>query len=77
EACGMEGKTDAEKAAKFIGWIEEMKKKMEIPEKVDCIRDEDIDQIIAWAMKEANPLYPTPVYWEKPDFEKLISAIRA
>ena len=50
---------------------------MEIPEKVDCIRDEDIDQIIAWAMKEANPLYPTPVYWEKPDFEKLISAIRA
>ena len=77
EACGMEGKTDAEKADKFIGWIEEMKQKMEIPEKVDCIKDEDIDQIIAWAMKEANPLYPTPVYWEKPDFEKLISAIRA
>ena len=28
-------------------------------------------------LKEANPLYPTPVYWEKQDFEKLISANEA
>lgn len=49
---------------------------MNIPVGLDVIKDEDIPQIISWAMKEANPLYPTPVYWTVPDFRKLLETIR-
>ena len=76
EICGMTGANDAEKAEKFISWIEELKAKMNIPAGLDVIKDEDVPQIIAWAMKEANPLYPVPVVWDKADFEKCISTIR-
>ena len=76
EVCGMTGTNDAEKAEKFISWIEESKAKMNIPAGLDVIKDEDVPQIIAWAMKEANPLYPVPVVWDKADFEKCISTIR-
>ena len=76
EVCGMTGANDAEKAEKFISWIEEMKVKMNIPAGLDVIKDEDVRQIIEWAMKEANPLYPVPAIWDKADFEKCISTIR-
>lgn len=76
EVCGMTGNTKQEKAEKFISWIEEMNKKMNIPTGFDCIKDEDIPQIIKWADKEANPLYPVPVIWDEEDFKKLISSIR-
>lgn len=76
EVCGMTGRSDAEKAKKFICWIEEMKEKMNIPKGIDVIQEQDIPQMIKWAMKEANPLYPTPVYWEEEDFKKLIDTIR-
>lgn len=76
EVCGMTGKNDAEKAEQFISWIEEMKRKMDIPEHLDVIKDEDIPQIIAWASKEANPLYPVPVIWGRAEFEQCIHTIR-
>ncbi len=76
EVCGMTGANDAEKAEKFISWIEEMKVKMNIPAGLDVIKDEDVPQIIEWAMKEANPLYPVPVVWDKAGFEKCINTIR-
>lgn len=76
EVCGMTGRSDAEKSEKFICWIEEMKEKMNIPKGIDVIQEQDIPQMIKWAMKEANPLYPTPVYWEEEDFKKLIDTIR-
>lgn len=76
EVCGMTGANDAEKAEKFISWIEEMKAKMDIPAGLDVIKDEDVPQIIEWAMKEANPLYPVPVVWDKAGFEKCINTIR-
>lgn len=76
DVCGMEGKNDAEKADKFLCWIEDMKKQMDIPEYVDMIRDEDVEQIIAWAMKEGNPLYPVPVIWEHDDFARFIAMVR-
>ena len=76
EVCGMTGANDAEKAEKFISWIEELKAKMNIPAGLDVIKDEDVPQIIAWAMKEANPLYPVPVVWDKAVVDKGISTIR-
>lgn len=74
--CGIEGTTTAMKANHFIDWIEDMKKEMGIPNGVDMIKDEDVDQIITWAMQEGNPLYPCPQVWLREDFEKLITTIR-
>ena len=76
EVCGITGIDDAQKAESFIAWIEDLKAKMNIPAKLDVIKDEDVSQMIKWAMKEANPLYPTPVYWEEKDFKQLIDTIR-
>ena len=76
DVCGMHGDTDREKAEAFISWIEEINQKMEIPTGFDCIRDEDIPQIIKWADKEANPLYPVPVIWDEEDFKAAIASIR-
>ena len=77
DVCGITGSSDADKAEKFISWMEDLKKKTGIPEKVDMIKDEDVDQIIRWAMKESNPLYPTPVLWGYDDFKRFIESVRA
>lgn len=77
DVCGMSGATAEEKAENFIRWIEEAKHQMNIPEKVDCIRQEDVPQMVSWAVKEANPLYPVPVIWSKADFADFIRSVRA
>ena len=76
DVCGMEGRNEAEKANAFIRWIEETNAKMGLPDGFDMIRDEDIDQMITWAKKEANPLYPVPVVWCRKDFRRVIQSIR-
>lgn len=76
DVCGMVGASEAEKANAFIHWIEETNAKMGLPDKFDVIQDKDIDQMIAWARKEANPLYPVPVIWSRKDFRRLIESIR-
>lgn len=76
DVCGIGGETNEDKALKFIEWIEETNRAMQIPTGFDCIRDEDIPQIIRWASKEANPLYPVPVVWGENDFRRLINSIR-
>jgi len=76
DVCGFDGENIAEKAENFICWIEEINKKMDLPDKFDMIRDEDIEQMIDWAKKEGNPLYPVPVIWGREDFRKLINSVR-
>ena len=76
DVCGIEGRNEAEKANNFIAWIEETNKKMGLPDGFDVIKEEDIPQMIAWARKEANPLYPVPVVWGEKDFRRLIQSIR-
>ena len=76
DVCGIEGRNEAEKANAFIRWIEETNAKMGLPDGFDVIQDKDIPQMIAWARKEANPLYPVPVVWGEKDFRRLIKAIR-
>lgn len=77
EVCGIPGTTDAEKAERFLSWVEETNRQMGLPDKFDVIREEDIPQMIAWARKEANPLYPVPVVWGEEEFRRLIEQIRA
>lgn len=76
DVCGIDGQNNKEKAEKFIAWIDEIKDKMNIQRGFDCIKDEDIPQIIEWAMKEANPLYPVPVIWNEKDFRILIETLK-
>lgn len=76
DVCGIPGSTQAEKAEGFIRWIEQTNAKMGLPDSFDMIQDGDIDQMITWARKEANPLYPVPVVWSREDFKKLINSIR-
>lgn len=47
-------------SAQFIQWVKDMNRSMEIPEKLEGIREEDIRQMAAHADRESNPLYPVP-----------------
>lgn len=76
DVCGITGASEAEKADAFIRWIEEANEKMGLPNRFDVIQDPDIDQMISWAKKEANPLYPVPVIWQEADFRQLIETVR-
>ena len=76
DVCGISGETDAGKADAFIRWIEETNAAMGLPEKLDMIREEDIDRMTAWAKKEANPLYPVPRIWSRKDLRRVIESVR-
>ncbi len=75
EVCGIPGETPAEKAEGFLSWIEQANEKMGLPDAFPMIREKDVNQMIAWAKKEANPLYPVPVVWGEEDFRRLIYSI--
>ncbi len=77
EAVGINGKDDEEKAKAFIREIRRMNTDMRIQDKFDFIQESDIPQMIKWAMKEANPIYPVPALWHEPEFRALISRIRS
>ncbi|MBE6031543.1 MAG: iron-containing alcohol dehydrogenase [Clostridiales bacterium] len=76
DVCGIPGSNEAEKAEAFISWIEETNARMQLPSNFEMIQDKDIDQMISWAVKEANPLYPVPVIWDREDFKNFINKIR-
>ena len=67
--------SDAEKARAFIGEIRAMNKRMNIPTGFDFIKEEDIPQMITWALAEANPVYPVPVVYDRKRCEKVIRRI--
>ena len=67
---------EAERAKAFIQAIYDMNERMGIPKGFDFIRDEDIPQMIAWAGKEANPVYPVPVLYSPDRYRAVIEKIR-
>ena len=69
--------TDAEKADAFIREIRAMNRRMNIPTGFDFIREEDIPQMVTWALAEANPVYPVPVVYNRKRCEKVIRRIIA
>ena len=73
----MSSGTDAEKAQAFIREIREMNRRMEIPTGFDFIKEDDIPQMITWALAEANPVYPVPVVYDRARCEKVIRRIIA
>lgn len=68
--------TKAKKTEMFIGWIEDMNRKMGIPSGFDCIKQEDISTIAELAEDEANPLYPVPKIMNRSELIMLINDVR-
>lgn len=79
DAAGVSEPADStgEKAKKFIQAIKDLNEQMEIPTKVNCIRDTDIPIMAKRALQEANPLYPVPKIFGKEDMYTLIRMIGA
>ena len=69
--------TEAEKAQAFIREIRAMNRRMDIPTGFDHIQEQDIPQMIEWALHEANPVYPVPVVYDEKRCEKVIRRIIA
>ena len=69
--------SDADKANAFIEEIKEMNKRMNIPDKFDFIKEEDIPVIVKRALKEGNPLYPVPKIMDESDCEAVIRRLMA
>ena len=64
-----------EKGKAFINEIRRMNKEMNIPEKFDFIKEEDIPTLVKRALKEGNPGYPVPRIMNAKDCEKAIRSI--
>ena len=62
---GSHAGTDAELAGAFIERIRRMNQSMGIPEQLVMLREEDVPELAARAIKEGNPNYPVPVIWEE------------
>jgi len=78
DAAGLSSgsQTDEQKAKKFIEAIKKLNRDMAIPEKLDGIRESDIPLMAERALKEANPLYPVPVIFNKQDMFQLYHMIK-
>ena len=69
---GLKGESEESLAKAFIAEIRAMNARMGIPDRFDCIRDEDIPLMATWAAQEANPVYPVPVIYDKAHFARVI-----
>lgn len=76
DVVGIEGSCYHCKAKAFISWIEDINKKMNIPTGFNEIKQDDIDQIVKWAIKESNPVYPCPQVWNKKKFRTLVESLQ-
>lgn len=78
DVCGIPVKehTHQAMADAFLSWIEDMNQKMQIGQYPPKLELKDIDQIVEWAHKEGNPLYPTPKVWSKEEFKAFLLSIR-
>ena len=64
-----------EKAKAYIAEIKRMNKAMNIPEKFDFIKEEDIPTLVKRALKEGNPGYPVPKIMNAKDCEQVIRSL--
>ena len=67
--------SDEEKAKAFIAEIRAMNKRMNIPTGFANIEEKDIPQMVQWALKEANPIYPVPVIYDEKHCAEVIHRI--
>jgi len=75
DIVGIKGADDTEKAKAFIAEIRAMNNRMNIPEHIEAIREEDISAIAKTALGEANPLYPVPKIMNAEECKALVRRI--
>lgn len=63
-------------AQEFINKIEMMARRYDIPSKIKDIKEEDIPLLAKRADKEANPLYPVPVLYDKEKLEEILREVK-
>ena len=66
-----------EKGKAFILEIRRMNKVMNIPEKFDFIKEEDMNTLVKRALKEGNPGYPVPRIMNAQECEQVIRSFMA
>ena len=67
--------TDSECAAAFIQKIRDMNRTFGIPDHIEKISEDDLDQMASWAVQEANPLYPVPVIYDREHFKRILRRV--
>ena len=76
DMAGLSGANSlGEKAEAFIQAIRDMNKRMNIPDRLDCVKEEDIPLLAERALLEGNPLYPVPVIMNQAQCETLIKSM--
>lgn len=71
------GMSRSQKARAFIEAVKALNSRMNIPNKFDCIKDEDIPTIAERALYECNPTYPVPKIMGKEDCMAIIRSLEA
>ncbi|WP_042456845.1 iron-containing alcohol dehydrogenase [Neobacillus dielmonensis] len=74
---GKPGDSEQQKATAFITAIKELNSKMDIPTKINGIKESDLPVMVERALSEANPLYPVPKILFKDDIFQLYETIKA
>ncbi|MGN0806499.1 MAG: iron-containing alcohol dehydrogenase [Candidatus Coproplasma sp.] len=76
--CGLAQKTDPYDvgANSLIAEIERLNAEFNIPDNLPVIRLEDLDELAGYAEKEANPLYPVPVLWDREKIKQMLLCIK-
>lgn len=64
--------TDSECATVFIQKIRDMNRTFGIPDHIEKISEDGLDQMASWAVQEANPLYPVPVIYDREHFKRIL-----
>lgn len=77
DIVGIDGAGEADKAIKFIEAIKKLNADMNIPDKFDMIKEEDLPTLINRALKEGNPGYPVPRIMDYNDMESVIRKFMA
>lgn len=72
DAVGITGATAEEKAKAFIAEIKAMNERMGIPERFDCIKEENIPLIAERAIAEVCPTYPVKHFFKQEELETFI-----
>ena len=72
---GQKDLSTEEKAKAYILEIRRMNQAMNIPDKFDFIKEEDIPTLVKRALKEGNPGYPVPKIMKPEDCEQVIRSL--
>lgn len=65
------GYVHAPAAEIFIDKLKKSEKEVDIPATLPQIRQEDLDGLVNYAYREAYPLYPVPVLWDREQLKKI------